>query len=193
MIGYLKGHIISNQRNPLILMTGNVGYLVRVVPRILSELKPQDEIKLFIFTSVRDDAIDLYGFQTQEELDLFTLLLGVSGIGPKTALSVVDHGVTAVEKAVSSSDVDFFQTIPRLGKKNAQKIIIELKSKLGSIKELDLTEITTGETQEVMEALIAMGFAKAEIVQGFQKINPGITGIEAKIRHLLKILGKSGI
>jgi holliday junction DNA helicase RuvA len=191
MIGYLKGTIISSNRNPLIMLCGNVGYLVHVLPRIFSELKFGSEQSLFIYTNVKDDAIDLFGFKTEEELDLFNLLLTVSGIGPKTALTIVDRGVDPVKKAVTGSDVDFFQTIPRLGKKNAQKVIIELKSKIGSIRDLDLSESASNETKELLDALISMGFVKSEILLALRKLDDNTLSMEQKIRQALKLLGKS--
>ena len=135
-----------------------------------------------------DDALDLYGFPTEEELFLFKLLLSVSGIGPRTALAVIDRGVSEVRRAVTTSDVDFFTTIPRLGKKNAQKIIIELKSKLGSTKELDLTGDSEGETKQLLEALIGMGFARSEVMEVVRKLDSNKT-LEEKIRQALKHLG----
>jgi len=122
---------------------------------------------------------------------LFTLLLSVSGIGPKTALAITDRGVDQVRHAIVSSDVDFFTTIPRLGKKNAQKIIIELKSKLGSTKDLDLASQSSGDTKEIIDALLSMGFIRHEIVEVLKKITPEAQTIEQKIREALRFLGKT--
>jgi holliday junction DNA helicase RuvA len=189
MIGRLTGIIDERSENPLIIDVSGVGYLVSVPGRYLTSIKPGNTHTLHIHTHVRDDAIDLYGFATQNELTLFNLLLTVSGIGPKTALCVIDRGVAAVESAVQRSDVDFFTTIPRLGTKNAQKIIIELKSKLGSSKALDLSD-TTGETKEVIDALLSMGFDKHEIRKTLEKLDPGAASVEQKIRQSLRLLGK---
>ena len=121
---------------------------------------------------------------------MFKLLLTVSGIGPKTALTIIDRGVPAVTGAVQKSDVDFFTTIPRLGKKNAQKIIIELKQKLGSITDLDLSEYTSSETKEILDALSSMGFARIEAIQVIKTLPSDLTTLEQKIRYCLKELGK---
>jgi len=191
MIGALTGSVFTIGRNPLIIMVNGVGYAVYVPAKLISKFKKSEKQTLFIHTHVRDDALDLYGFISIEDLNLFNLLLDVSGVGPKTALAVVDRGVSAVTAAVSQSDVDFFQTIPRLGKKNAQKIIIELKSKLGSIRELDLSEASGGETKEVIDALSAMGFERREITEALKKLEPSDKTVEQKIRKSLKYLGKS--
>lgn len=190
MIGALNGSVFTVGRNPLILMVNGVGYLVYVPAKLIGQLKKNEKQTLFIHTHVRDDGLDLYGFKSIEELDLFNLLLEVSGIGPKTALHVIDRGVEEVTNAVSQSDVEFFQTIPRLGKKNAQKIIIELKSKLGSLRELDLTETGTSETKEVVDVLLSMGFERREINEALKKLETTDKTVEQKVRKALKLLGK---
>lgn len=189
MIGALQGKIFTVARNPLVLMVAGVGYSVFVPNKLISKLTRDTNITLFIHTHVRDDALDLFGFPTLEELDLFNLLLGVSGVGPKTALAVIDQGVDEVISAVSVSDVEFFTSIPRLGKKNAQKIIIELKGKLGSIRELDLTGETENETREILEALTGFGFEKSEALSVLKKISRKAP-LEQRLREALKYLAK---
>lgn len=187
MIGKLTG-MVESISNPIIVDVHDVGYVVHVPERLLSTLKATKKITLYIHTHVREDALDLYGFASPEDLALFDLLLTVSGIGPKTALSVIDRGADAIAHAVRTSDVDFFTAIPRLGTKNAQKIIIELKQKLGSAKALDLSG-ATGETKEITEALMSMGFDRSEIKEITKKLD-GDKTMEEKIRHALKLLGK---
>ena len=182
MIGRLSGIIDSNINNPLIIGVHGVGYVVRVPERFLAGIKPGKLHTLLIHSHIREDAFDLYGFATQQELALFELLLTVSGIGPKTAILVVDRGVEAVETAVRKGDVEFFTTIPRLGTKNAQKIIIELKGKL------DLTD-ESGDTKELMDALTGMGFKRQEIREIIKKLDSKDITVEQKIRHALKLLG----
>lgn len=189
MIGRLTGIIDSHIHNPLIIDVHGVGYVVHIPERHLAGIKPGRQHTLFIHSHIREDAFDLYGFATQQELVLFELLLTVSGVGPKTALAVTDRGVDAVENAVRKSDVDFFTTIPRLGTKNAQKIIIELKSKLGSTKMLNL-EGESSDTKQVMEALASMGFDRHEIREAIKKFDAKDVTVEQKIRHALKLLGK---
>lgn len=183
MIGRLSGIIDSHTKNPLLIDVHGVGYLVHVPERFLASIKVGKVHTLLTHSHIREDAFDLYGFATTEELGLFELLLTVSGIGPKTALAVVDRGVEAVHAATRRGDVDFFTTIPRLGTKNAQKIIIELKGKLDLSGE-------SGDTKEVMDALTGMGFKRQEIREIIKKLDPGDITVEQKIRHALKILGK---
>ncbi len=188
MIGYLQGTILTTTHNPLLLDVHGVGYAVHVTESLLGKTKPQNTLALFIHTHVREDTLDLYGFQTPEELQLFKLLLSVSGIGPRTALLVINQGVTEIRDAVANAHTDFFTAIPRLGKKNAQKIIIELKTKLGSIQELNLQEEGT-DSAAVIEALVSMGFAKGEIVKALKLLPDTQLSLSEQIRKTLKLLG----
>ncbi|EKD68015.1 MAG: hypothetical protein ACD_48C00108G0004 [uncultured bacterium] len=190
MIGALKGTAYSFHKNPSLFFVGDVGYRVFITSQFAKTLELNKKVFLYIHSHIREDAFDLYGFPSQEELSLFELLITVSGIGPKTALPILDRGVRAVEHAVTHSDVEFFTTIPRLGKKNAQKIIIELASKLGSLKDLDLDDETFGETKELMEALLSMGFVKNEIITIIKKIPAKAVTLEQKLREALQLLGK---
>lgn len=185
MIGLLTGTIEQKNINPVLVLVGGVGYNVSVPDGLRAALGNKET--LFIHTHVSDSEISLFGFKLREDLMLFEMLLTVSGIGPRTALSILDRGAASIRKAISQSDVDFFTMIPRLGKKNAQKIIIELRSKLGSITELDLTE-TSGETKQIIAALESMGFARAEIADTLKHVKG--ESIEEKIRDALKYLGK---
>jgi len=128
MIGLLKGQIELLKRPFVIVDVHDVGYKVLVPDSIYSKLSLGDKVKLFIFTYVREDALELFGFLAAEDLSLFENLLTVSGIGPKTALNIFSFGERKdITEAIIKGDVTFFTSVPRLGTKNAQKIIIELK------------------------------------------------------------------
>ena len=188
MIGLLKGLIYSKFKNSIILMVGGVGYAVSLGETLASQVKPEEEKTLYIYTHVREDALDLFGFESEEQKHLFEILLSISGIGPKTALAISDRGLRLIKSAVKKSDVDFFTSIPRLGKKNAQKIIIELKSKLKDSQDFTF-EDESEESMSIQNALLTMGFDKKEIQQILSKLDPALS-IEDKIRHALKLLGK---
>ncbi|MBI2601078.1 Holliday junction branch migration protein RuvA [Candidatus Daviesbacteria bacterium] len=190
MIGFLSGSIHSKSNEQIILLTGGVGYLVTIPPNYLSLLKVSVPAELFIYTHVREDTLDLYGFLTADELKLFKLVLTVSGVGPKTALLVIDKGVGKVEGAIKNADTDFFTTVPRLGHKNAQKIIIELKNKLGGLKELDLTS-ESEESTEAIEALRNLGYTRQEATQSIQAVPASEKTLEQKISYALRQLGKA--
>lgn len=189
MLSYLKGKFIGIVSTKAIINVHGVGYGVYIPENDLVKLTKEKEIELFIHTYVRQDILNLYGFLKKEQLELFELLLSVSGVGPKSALLVIARGVDPVKNAISKADVSFFTTIPRLGKKTAQRIIIDLKSKLGSLKELELGE-ENGETQEALDALKSLGFSKVEAVKALQKMPEDVTTLEEKISWALRKIGE---
>jgi Holliday junction DNA helicase RuvA len=143
---------------------------------------------LYIHTHVTENNISLYGFGDQNELELFELLLTVSGIGPKSALGIINFGVEKIKQAIVQAEVNFFTQIPRLGTKNAQKIIIELKNKLGSSIDLDLTQDEN--QKEMITVLSGMGFSRQEAILAIKQIPGDIATLEEKIRYALKNLSK---
>lgn len=189
MIGYLTGIVRTKLNGQIILNTGGVGYLVTVPANFFHGLKVSGPVEVFVHTHHKEDALDLYGFAQQEELALFKLVMTVSGIGPKTSILVIDRGVEKVERAIKEADIDFFTAIPRLGRKNAQKIIIELKNKLGGLKELELKEASE-ENMQAVEALRSMGYTKQEAVKAIQSVPSSIKKLEEKISFALRELGK---
>src|SRR3989338_6628286 len=133
MIGSIKGKIILKTEKFLIVETGGVGYKISVSVDTLSKIKKSnDEILLWIHTHVREDILDLYGFLDRQELEFFEMLINVSGIGPKGALAIL--GIASIEtlkKAIGTSDTSYLTKISGIGKKTAEKIIIELRDKVG--------------------------------------------------------------
>ena len=190
MISYLEGTIKYKGINYLTILTGGVGYKVSLPFDMLSKFKLNDPISTYIYTHVKDDAIDLYGFSNPEEIAFFELLISVSGIGPKTALAIFSHGkLTKIKEAIVKGDVEFFTSVPRLGRKNAQKIIIDLRTKLGSLEDLDLTE-ESSESKEIVEALKTFGFERGEAKDALKFIKDVEGDVSVKLRAALKYLGK---
>lgn len=190
MIGFLTGTIHSKYSDQIILLVNGVGYLVTVPPHYLNSFKISTQISLFIHSHIRDDAFDLYGFYTTDELRLYKMMLTVSGVGPKTALLVIDKEVEKVEQAIKEADIDFFTTVPRLGTKNAQKIIIELKNKVGGLKNLDLTQ-DNQENSQAIEALLNLGYTKQEALRAIGTVPSSEKTPEQKIGYALRQLGKA--
>ena|SRR5260221_3125425 len=187
MIGFLSGILLSRSDPILIINVHGVGYKVYASQDVLVKHKLQDAITVYIHTHVREDALELYGFSDEQSLQLFELLISVSGIGPKTAIGIFAIGTKdTILGAIRKADVDFFTGVPRLGKKNAQKIIIELKSKLGAVEELDLAE---GESDIVM-ALASFGFSPDEARRALREIGDKGKTTEEKIKLALKSLGR---
>lgn len=189
MIAYLEGTVKFKGLNYLILLTDGVGYKVFAPADVLNRSIVNQPFSVFSYTNVREDAIELYGFNHQEDLALFELFLGVSGIGPKTAMSIFSNGkVPKIKEAIVKGDVDFFSQVPRLGRKNAQKIIIELRSKLGSLGDVDLTA-DGGETKEIADALKTFGFSAIEARDAIRSIKELEGDTTTKIKAALKYLG----
>lgn len=189
MIGYLKGSLITQRRGELWVAVSGVGYRIRTQN---SKLKAQngEEVELFIHTAVREDAITLYGFVSMEELELFELLIEVSGVGPKTAMEIIGSAeISTIKAAIAQADVGFFSHIKGIGKKSAQRIIIDLKSKIGSLKEMDLAADEEADSAVVM-ALKQFGFKLSEIQEVMKKIDRKRSEQE-QVREGLKMLGKA--
>lgn len=191
MIRLLKGIIELQDGQHLLIDVNGVGYHVYATQDLLARSVIGDAIKVFTYTHVREDMLDLYGFSALEDLKLFEQFITVSGIGPKTAIGIFAVGSRErIMTAIATSDVTFFSSVPRLVKKNAQKIIIELKNKLGSLEELDLSTPEAREDAEVIEALKGFGFSAKEASDAIRSLDAKITNVSEKIRLALKQLGK---
>jgi Holliday junction DNA helicase RuvA len=186
MIGSIKGKIILKTEKFLIVETGGVGYKISVSTEILLKAKKTDsEIFLWIHTHVREDALDLYGFLDQQELEFFEMLINVSGIGPKGALSIL--GITSIEtlrKAISIGDTSYLTKISGIGRKTAEKIVIELRDKIGTALEGSSLQVEL----DALEALKSLGYSAIEAREALKKVKPN-TDTNTKIREALKILG----
>jgi holliday junction DNA helicase RuvA len=191
MIGFLSGIIEFLNIPQVIINVNGVGYRVIVPNTVLSKLAVGQKLKLYTYTYVREDELSLFGFLEPEDLGLFESLITVSGIGPKTALNIFSFGKREeIVSAIIRGDVLFFSSVPRLGQKNAQKIIIELKGKLGSSSEMDLSGKDLIENTEVVAALKTFGFTSMEATKALREINAAGKTTEEKIRLTLRHLGK---
>lgn len=174
-----------------ILDVHGVGYRVSITSTLFQQLtqkvltNPSEQLILFIHTWVKEDCLDLYGFLTEEELHMFRYLIQISGIGPKTALSVINQGVSSIVSAVQHGDVSFFSSVPRLGKKSAQKIIIELTPKLGSLNELNLRPLS-GVKQDVFEALLALGYDERSVSDVVRNLEEEIVDVTQGLQIALR-------
>jgi Holliday junction DNA helicase RuvA len=192
MIGSIKGKIILKTEKFLIVETNGVGYKISVSPDVLSKAKKTGEparaggeISFWIHTHVREDTLDLYGFLERKELELFEMLINVSGIGPRSALTIL--GIVSIEtlrKAIGTGDTSYLTKISGIGKKTAEKIIIELRDKIGEEKGGSSLQ---GEL-DALEALKSLGYSQSEAREALKKVSPD-TNTNTKIREALKILG----
>jgi holliday junction DNA helicase RuvA len=156
MIGWLQGNPEIAGEQVLIKAQG-VGYLVKVCARLLNTLQVKTEAELYIHTHVKEDQLDLFGFESWEERSIFELILSVSGVGPATALQIINYDLATITTAIQEADVEFFTSIPRIGKKVAQKIIIELGTKIGEVKALQIDPQNRA-FLDIKDSLISLGF-----------------------------------
>ena len=184
MIGMLTGIVSYKSSSTILLDVHDVGYKL-LLPELLFQESILGERKTYYtYTYVREDALELFGFHEPEDLVLFEKLISVSGIGPRTALNIFSVGSRQdILSAIERSDTAFFKSVPRLGAKNAQKLIIELRGKLA---EDTLSQVST-ENADVVQALEMFGFKQGEIIVALKDVE-GST--EEKIKKALKKLGK---
>jgi holliday junction DNA helicase RuvA len=186
MIGYLRGipRIISDR---LILDVNGVGYMVNVSLSVMSRVHTEEIMELYTHTHVREEDLSLYGFSSPTELQIFEQLLSVTGVGPKTALHIADKGLAQITAAVQEADVAFFTQVPRVGKKLGQKIIIDLRSKLGSLKELDLKP-ESQKYSDIVSALESLGYSTNDIHQTLQHLDIEHLSLQEAIKAAMKYL-----
>jgi Holliday junction DNA helicase RuvA len=184
MIGYLSGIIKSKQLNSLIVDVQGVGYEVFVPLFSLSTCKLAEKKEFFIYTHVREDTLSLFGFTNKEDKSIFMQLLSVSGVGPKTALNILSasNGSSNIVRAIQNADVDFFTSIKGIGKKSGQRIIVDLKPKLGGLKDL---EFESQGDLDLVEALTGLGFSKDEVKLAMRGVDKTLA-LEEKIKQALK-------
>ncbi len=191
MIAYIEGEIIYGTDKFLIINTGNIGYKVFVSPEIILSYKPGERASLFTYTAVRENSLDLFGFKNVEELSFFELLLDVSGIGPRSALAIISLApVETIKRAIATGDVGYLNKVSGIGKKTAEKIIIELRDKLKFYKEGDDTPGTLREEGDILEALKSLGYSQNEARDAMKQVSSSIEGTNGRIKEALRILGK---
>ena len=183
MIAFVRGIAVDMTENSVIVETGGIGYEIYMTGTDLSQIHMGEEVKIHTYFNVREDAMQLYGFRSKDDLQMFKLLLGVNGVGPKAAVGVL-AGITADELrfAIFSDDVKTLSKAPGIGKKTAQKLILELKDKmkLEDAFEIKLAheqekaaaglgEVSDGR-QEAVEALVALGYSSADALRAVRKV-----------------------
>jgi Holliday junction DNA helicase RuvA len=180
MIARLRGRISGRAGPGLIVDVNGVGYLVHATPSV--HRLGDGEVTIEVHTVVREDALQLYGFAAADERELFELLLGVNGVGPKVALAIVSGSTPAeLRRAIARDDVKRFQAIPGIGLKTAQRVVLELKAKLVG---LDIGDPDSGELT-ARDALVELGWSLIDAERALADVDDGLT-IEEQVRHALR-------
>jgi Holliday junction DNA helicase RuvA len=183
MIGYLEGSVISIGDKYILLNVGGVGYKVFCDTR-LYENRLRQNVQLLIHTIVREDALELFGFEKDEELRLFEKLISISGIGPRGALQILTSASSEkLFTAIQEGDLALLTSVQGIGKKTAEKIILELR---GAISDLTFTN----KDEEVLLALKALGYSERDATQVVKSLDMKDASLEEKIKKALKYLGK---
>ncbi len=192
MIGKLTGTWEGSQDGMGLIEVGGVGYAVRVPFYTLTTLAGT-HLSLYIHTSVREDALDLFGFATQEELSFFRQLTSVSGVGPKTALGVLNvSDIKSLKRSIASGDAAALTKVFGIGKKSAERIVVELRDKFSLEQLAAPQEVGTmsGDDGEVIEALMALGYRAEESRQAIRAIGTdGAGNIKERLGAALRRLG----
>lgn len=188
MLAGISGTVVSVEGNTLIIRAGAFRFSVACPLPVLSQALPQSEIELCTYLHVREDELSLYGFAEQADLNLFKLLISVSGIGPKSGLEILGAGGDAVRSAIVSEDVKFLTSIKGIGKRTAERAIIELREKIGAAG--DVAEGLPGRPhvphiEEALAALTGLGWKPAEIKKRLEKAPESLKDTETLIRWFL--------
>lgn len=185
MIAKLTGDIQHVEPGIVVVDVGGVGYKVFVS----TKASLVGNTSIFIHTVVRENAIDLYGFSKKSDQDFFELLLTISGIGPKSALAILDSApVETLHEGILSGDATYLTKVSGIGKKSAEKIVVELKDKLGALESGQV--VNTEGSGMAIQALIQLGYNEREAREAVQKIDKGGT-TEDIVKEALKNLGQS--
>jgi Holliday junction DNA helicase RuvA len=197
MIALIRGTLAYKSIDHIIIDVGGVGYRLFIPLSTFYSLPETGEIRLFTHTHVREEALLLYGFLTLEEKELFVTLIGISGVGPKLAVNILSHiPARDLKRAIAAGDIKRLSGLPGIGKKTAERLVLELKDKVGPIVDLPDTEgsATSGTMageliNDVLSALVNLGYKEnqARKVLESMELSPGLT-METILKGALKVL-----
>lgn len=196
MIYSVRGKLIHTENSAAVVECGGVGYLCQTTMNTLKTLKLNSEVTLYTYLNVREDAVDLFGFATQNELATFKTLISVSGVGPKAGLSVLSE-LTAeqVAMAIATDDIKTITRAQGIGKKIAQRIILELKDKLAKLEQtqsgnVQMPQTAGGNVAKAIEALGVLGYTPADVSPVLANFDAGLP-VEQLIAMTLKQMGRN--
>lgn len=189
MISSLSGSIKHKDLNHLVVDVSGVGYKVLVTTDVALEAKEGAQVSLWTHLVVRENSQELFGFLDRGSLDIFELLITISGIGPRTALGILNVASPKVlRQAVANSDTSYLTKVSGIGKKNATKIVIELKDKL-KVSDED-KGIDTQSEGDALEALVSLGYSERDARDALKKVPKEVEGASERVKSALKLLAK---
>ena len=189
MIAYISGTLVEYSPDSLIIDVGGLGYRVHTTPTTVLSLKPGAPVTLFTCFVVRENLQALYGFSSREEADFFEMLISVSGIGPRSAIGILSLAdVATLKSATASGDISYLTKVSGIGKKSAEKIVIELRDKIGS-SETEASHETFKEDTDILDALKSLGYSTAEAREALKHIPEDVENSSERLKHALRALG----
>jgi holliday junction DNA helicase RuvA len=187
MIGALSGKVLQKDLHHLVVDVGGVGYKISVTTETAIEVIEGSSISLLTYLAVRENSLDLYGFTEKEGLEAFELLITISGIGPKSALGILNvASPTTLRQAVASGDTSYLTRVSGIGKKNAEKIVMELKDKL-KVTEVD-KGIDAKNEGDALEALVSLGYSERDAREALKQVSKEVVGAGERVKAALKNL-----
>jgi len=189
MIGTLNGTVRHKDLSKLVVDVSGVGYKVLVTTETALDIATGSPIFLWTHLVVRETSLELFGFLDKETLDAFELLITISGIGPKSALGILNvASPSTLRQAVASGDTTYLTRVSGIGKKNAEKIVLELKDKMKITKED--TSVDTRSEGDALEALVSLGYSERDARESLKKVPKEIEGAGERVKAALKLLAK---
>lgn len=194
MIAYLSGPVIARRGETLVVDAGGVGYAVTVSTYVYGKTIAAERVALFVHTHVREQAIELYGFLSEEELSLFELLTTVTGVGPKAAMSILSMAAPAsIAASIAGGDVVAVSRAGGIGKKKAERIVLELKDKVTKLGIAPVAgAMAGGQDADAMDALVGLGYTVAEARDALAVVGDDVTDTGARIKAALRAMGARG-
>ena len=193
MIGYLTGKIISAKPTQILVDVNGVGYEIRISINTFERISGKEKVSLHIYTNVKEDSITLFGFYSEAEKEMFELLISINGVGPKSALSLLS-GISTddLKQAIITSNIERMIAVPGIGRKSAERLILELKNKVRDIKEEGIAPAKPSLQKEAVAALTTLGYNLAFSEKTVNKILSEMPecGLEELIKKSLKELNK---
>jgi Holliday junction DNA helicase RuvA len=191
MIAYLRGQIINKASGYVIVEVNGLGYQVFVGENLGNELKANTEVELYTHHQVREEASDLYGFKTIDDLSLFELLLSVSGVGPKSALGVLSlASADDIKEAIVRGDADLLTKVAGIGKKTAERLVLELKNKVMRVSSGTSLESATLGSSDELDALMSLGYSLSEARTALNAVSSEVIDSGERVKAALKKMAK---
>lgn len=192
MISFLSGKVINKGLGFIIIKVNNIGYKVYINSVFYVEIDISQELDLYTYQYVREDALNLYGFKALEELEMFELLLTISGIGPKSALGVISIAdINDLKGYIAQGDPSLLTKVSGIGRKTAERVVLELREKVSSNTQVGFSHSSKGQIKsDEIDALIALGYSMSQAREALQSVNETVKESGERIREALKKLGK---